>query len=429
MVRLSFLELAIVVASILLPTTKAVDTTVGASFHARDQSINFALNIPQGDDNNDLYFTIVAPSVSTWIAVGMGSDKMEDSLIFMAYSDSSGKNVTLSPRLSSGNIEPSYTKDITVEVLPGTRISEGNYTVNAMCKNCRSWKGGSIDPTNIAAKFIYATGPGGNLKSNSLTADIKRHDLYGAFTMDLTKAFGVKGVPVIQFADSTGTVQIKDNSDRDFAPPAHAVLMIMAFIGLMPLAVMVLRTLNSPKWHGAVQTASALVALIGMGVGIKAGMQYNRTKHFNSIHQIFGIIVIVAMICQFVIGFLHHRMFTKTQLPTKLAPVHIWLGRVVIPAGIANGFIGFPLALNPKYNLALLACVLLVVVLAGPFAFWRFRRNVSKKNATQEPTGYQAQPWTRSEAQSDINLNQMDYQQQRNYPSIYRGPVQGRDFV
>ncbi|KAL2073279.1 hypothetical protein VTL71DRAFT_10603 [Oculimacula yallundae] len=429
MVRLSFVELA-TVASVFLPTTAAVDTTVGASFHAKDRSINFALNIPQGDDNNDLYFTIVAPSVSTWVAIGMGSDKMDNSLIFMAYSDTSGKNVTLSPRFTNGHIEPSHTKDIAVEVLAGTHIVDGNYTINAMCRNCRSWKGGSIDHTNTAAKFIYATGPGGNLKSNSLTADVKRHDLYGAFTMDLTKAFGVKGVPVIQFADSTGTVQIQDKSDRDLAAPAHAVLMIMAFVGLMPLAVMVLRIVNSPKWHGVAQTISALVALIGVGVGIKAGMQYNRTKNFNSAHQIFGIIIIAAMICQFIIGFLHHRMYKQTQLPTKLAPIHIWLGRVVIPAGIVNGFIGFPLALNPKYNWALLACVLLVVIVAGPFAFWRFRRNINKKNATQEPTGYQEQPWaTRSEARSDISLGQMDYQQQRNHPPIYQQSVQGRQFV
>ncbi|KAH6722261.1 hypothetical protein DL95DRAFT_352089 [Leptodontidium sp. 2 PMI_412] len=430
MVRLSFVELA-TVASVFFSTTAAVDTTVGASFHAKDGSINFALNIPQGDDNNDLYFTIVAPSVSTWIAIGMGSDKMDNSLIFMAYSDSSGKNITLSPRLSYGHVEPSYTNNITVEVLPGTQISDGNYTVNAMCMNCRSWKGGSIDPTNTAAKFIYATGPGGNLKSNSLTAGIKRHDLYGAFTMDLTKAFGVKGVPVIQFADGTGTVQTQDNSDRDLAPPAHAVLMILAFVGMMPVAVMVLRILNSPKWHGVAQTGSALVALLGTVVGIKAGMQYNRTKNFNSAHQIFGIIIIAAMIGQFVLGFLHHRMYKKTQLPTKLAPIHIWLGRVVIPAGIANGFIGFPLALNPKYNWALLACVLLVVVVAGPFAFWRFRRNINKKNAlAYEPTGYQAQPWVnRSEAQSDISLGQMDYQHERNHPPIYQESVQGRQFV
>ena len=206
----------------------------------------------------------------------MGSDKMEDSLMFMAYSDSTGKNVTLSPRLSYGQVEPSYTKNVTVEVLPGTQISNRTYTINAMCRNCRSWKGGSIDPTDTAAKFVYATGPGGKLKSNSLKAGIRRHDLYGAFTMDLTKAIGAEGVPALELADSTGTVQTEDDSDNDFAPMAHGVLMILAFVGMMPLAVMILRVFNSPRWHAIAQTASAIVALIGTGVGVKAGMQYNR---------------------------------------------------------------------------------------------------------------------------------------------------------
>jgi len=52
---------------VFISSTAAVDTTVGTKFNAKDRSINFALNIPQGDDNNDLYFTIQAPSVSTWI--------------------------------------------------------------------------------------------------------------------------------------------------------------------------------------------------------------------------------------------------------------------------------------------------------------------------------------------------------------------------
>ena len=198
--------------------------------------------------------------------------------MLMAYSDSTGKNVTLSPRLSHGHVEPSYSKDFKIQVLGGTKIDAGNYTVNAKCSNCRKWKGGFIDPKNVAAKFNYATGPSGSLKSNSLTANTKRHDLYGAFTMDLTKAVGVAGVPVITLADSTGTVQTQDKGDNDFGPRTHAILMILAFVGFMPLAVLILRVLKSPKWHAITQTASAAVAIIGTGLGIKAGMEYNRVS-------------------------------------------------------------------------------------------------------------------------------------------------------
>jgi hypothetical protein len=45
------------------------------------------------------------------------------------------------------------------------------------------------------------------------------------------------------------------------------------------------------------------------------------------------------MVAQFILGFVHHRIYKKTSAPTKLAPFHVWLGRLVIPAGVANGFL------------------------------------------------------------------------------------------
>jgi hypothetical protein len=126
----------------------------------------------------------------------MGNNKMDDTLMLMVYADSTGKNVTVSPRLSYGHTE----------------------TVNAICSNCRSWKGGSIDPTNPTAKFIFAIGPDGSINSNSESANIKRHSTYGAFTMDLTKAVGAAQIPIIATSDSSGTIQTQDQTDHDFSP-------------------------------------------------------------------------------------------------------------------------------------------------------------------------------------------------------------------
>ena len=64
-----------------------------------------------------------------------------------------------------------------------------------------------------------------------------------------------------------------------------------------------------------------------------------QSRHFNSGHQIFGLLIIIAMIAQSVVGFLNHRIYKQTLSATKLAPIHIWLGRTVIPAGIVNGFL------------------------------------------------------------------------------------------
>jgi hypothetical protein len=147
------------------------------------------------------------------------------------------------------------------------------------------------------------------------------------------------------------------------------------------------------------------------------------------------------MIAQFVLGFMHHRIYKRTQATTKLAPIHVWLGRIIIPCGIANGFLGFPLALNSKYNWALLGLVLLVIIVLGPFGFWRWRRNEQKKktalatgggNFSDGNQGYQSQPWTSAPSQSDINLG--TYGQGypasgQNHPPIYQQYDQGRPYA
>lgn len=147
------------------------------------------------------------------------------------------------------------------------------------------------------------------------------------------------------------------------------------------------------------------------------------------------------MIGQFVLGFMHHRIYKRTQAPTALAPYHVWLGRVVIPAGIINGFLGFPLALNSKYNWALLALTLLMIIVFGPVWFWRWRRDARKSplGMASDSDGYQSQPWNSGPSNSNINLG--TYNGQQNYPPQpmpanypppnynYQTPQQGRDFV
>ncbi len=203
---------------------------------------------------------------------------MDNSLIFMMYADSTGKNVTISPRLSYGNVEPSYTSNLSITALAGTGIRNGNMTFNGMCSNCRSWKGGSIDPTNTAAKFIWGQGPHGSLNTNSQSAGIKRHASHGTFQMDLTKAYGYRGVPVAWAADTSGTKELSDKQDHDFSPGAHAVLMILAFVVMMPMGIVLLRILDKPGWHGYHQALSVVIAISGAGVGIYMGTVYNRVS-------------------------------------------------------------------------------------------------------------------------------------------------------
>lgn len=163
----------------------------------------------------------------------------------------------------------------------------------------------------------------------------------------------------------------------------------------------------------------------------------SQTKKFNSAHQILGIIVTTALIAQSIIGYLHHKTYKGTGSPSTLTPIHIWLGRLIIPAGIINGFLGFPLALNHKYSYALLALVLLSGVVMGPFAFWRWKRDL-QKSRTRDAVGrggvlggYQAQPWMMRRGQSEIDLSSYGAHEDggRNHPPIYQHPEAARSFA
>lgn len=206
----------------------------------------------------------------------MGNKKMDNTLMFMMYFDSTEKNITVSPRLSYGHTEPSYTSNVTYSVLPGSGVFNGQMVANVICGNCRQWKGGSIDPSDTAANFIYAVGPAQNFKSNSASADLMRHAAYGTFTMDLTKAVGAGQIPIAVTADTTGTKQDTDKSDHDFPAAFHACFMILAFFGLMPFGILILRGFKSPKWHGFNQILSVAVALFGVFLGFYSSTMYNR---------------------------------------------------------------------------------------------------------------------------------------------------------
>ena len=62
----------------LFCTAIAIATTPAAVFVASDSIVTFALNIPQADDSNDLYFTLAGPSSSSWIVSHCDSRECHD---------------------------------------------------------------------------------------------------------------------------------------------------------------------------------------------------------------------------------------------------------------------------------------------------------------------------------------------------------------
>lgn len=281
--------------------------------------------------------------------------------MLIAYPSSSGENTTISPRLATDHSEPVYSSDIHIEMLGGTGlVNDTLYVYNGRCTNCRSWDGGSIDVTSTSQAFVWSAGPGGDTSSDDAQAGLRIHDDYGTFTMDMKQATGAAGVQTITAdSQSVGTTEGSSHTGQeDWATIMHALIMVFCFIGLLPFGIAILRIGGLVKWHGFNQAIFLVGVVVGSVLGITISTEYNRvswspgrrdtmmgnsqmmqSKSFSNPHQIIGILILMCVIAQFVLGFKHHRIFKKTQKTTKLAPVHVWLGRFIAVFGVVNAFL------------------------------------------------------------------------------------------
>ncbi|KAI1348924.1 hypothetical protein F5Y01DRAFT_290746 [Xylaria sp. FL0043] len=401
------------IRQLVLASLTALPLTIAASpsssiFVTPNKALAFALNVPSNPSSPDLFFSLAFPAhSSSWVAIGLGASTMGGNpLVLMAYPSASGTNVTLSPRQCHDHAEPVYDAGIAVSALSGTGLfNDTTFVYNGVCANCRAWShGGKIDVASAAQEMAFAMGPVQDVRSDDLRLSVKMHSDYGAFTMDLVRATGGgdDGVPVIPHENvaSDGAVLLSSETGQiDSKAVLHAVFMVLAFVGMWPFGILVLRVGGSVKWHAVNQSVAFGLVLVGAILGFVISTTYNRSKKFNTPHQIIGIIVFIFVIAQLVLGILHHRIYKKTQQPTKLAPIHVWLGRLVILLGIVNGFTGFPLALSPTYDFALLGVVSFVLpvfllTLAAGKIFKKIMQR-AKQPELEPSNGYDLEPWGR----------------------------------
>ncbi|KAI2746649.1 hypothetical protein DTO013E5_150 [Penicillium roqueforti] len=337
----------------------------------------FAINIPDG--STDLYFHMSGPTDYSWIAVGTGNE-MKDSLMFVIYSKANGENITFSPRLSSGEQEPVYSSSIKVDILNGTGISDNVMTVNARCSNCTQWETGSLDLKSTSQPWIFGLGPTGSsaamLRSNSQTANIERHSEYGIFTMDMVRATGGSGGLPTSYTNSTGSVLSKSiTNDSNWPSIIHGLCLCGALILLMPAGVVLLRVApKSVRWHWINQTLSSAIAIVGIIIGFYLSTMFTKSQNYGSAHQILGIILLLAMLAQWGMGFWHHRVYKQTKSPTRFGIIDRYFGHIIIFLAIVNGGIGLTWSSASKsvvigYSIAVIIIGLGLVLIIG-WARW-----------------------------------------------------------
>lgn len=150
--------------------------------------------------------------------------------------------------------------------------------LHAVCHNCRTWSGGSIDLKSTSQPMIYAFGPGDVLQSNSLSADLRRHARYGFFSMDMLAATGPGGVPPKTSVINGVSMRSPIIKDHDRASLAHAILGCVALFVLWPINVVLAGFIKNIRIHIGCSVLIIIFLIISYSLGISKSFEYNRVR-------------------------------------------------------------------------------------------------------------------------------------------------------
>ncbi|KAH6698973.1 hypothetical protein BKA61DRAFT_530202 [Leptodontidium sp. MPI-SDFR-AT-0119] len=324
-------------------------------------NVCFAVNVPQStasSGSGDIFIQMSGPSTMSWIGLGQGGS-MSGSNIFMVYANAAGSNVTVSPRLGVGKVEPTTSGSTAqITLLSGSGISNGQMIANFRCSNCGSWSGGSMSLTDASSNWIWAYRSGAAVSSDSLSVNLAEHSRYGSTNLNLQQATGGSSAnPFATTVASTasGTTGSTGSSAGSGSQTtfnnvrmAHAILGPIAFVIFYPLGAIAMRVLSFKSlvyMHAGWMLFTYLMVLACMGMGVWMAVLRDQ---MNTPHSIIGLVVVGSLLIQPVTGLTHHLLYKRVGRPNGATYPHIWWGRAVITLGIINGGLGLRLSANTK---------------------------------------------------------------------------------
>ena len=78
------------------------------------------------------------------------------------------------------------------------------------------------------------------------------------------------------------------------------------------------------------------MCVLGLVIAIAFSAMDPEYDSFGEGHQIIGIVAVVALIIQAVLGWKHHQDYKKIGRRTVISHSHLWVGRVTIVLGMIN---------------------------------------------------------------------------------------------
>lgn len=366
------------------------DTSAATSSYCPSgpKDLCFKWGIPEASassNSGNIYFRIEAPSTYQWVGLGIGTG-MRNAQMFLVYQDGSG-NVTLSTRTASGHSMPQYSERSGVELIEGSGVIGSKIVANIKCSDCSSLK---FDGSN---DWIAAWREGDSLASSSRSAIIQEHDDNAKFAVNFSQAsISSDSNPFIESSGSGNTTESdsssnsgnsnsgssggsggsavtekkEDDDDDETLIYAHGIIMSIVFLIGYPIGAVLMPLIGSWIIHAAWQMLAFLGMWAGFGIGYviaKKGDYWWTDKHVR-----LGTIVVVLLVIQPILGFLHHRQYVKHQKRGVVSHAHIWYGRILMILGIINGGLGLQLSGGPKSFIiaySVIAGIVSVIYVAG----------------------------------------------------------------
>lgn len=189
--------------------------------------------------------------------------------------------MTFSPRTSHGHYEPEYYPDAEYSVLNGTGVQDDHMIFSAHCHSgCRSWPGGYMDISSDHQPASYALGPREDFSSDDPAAPIKFHAEFGSFEIDMKRTLGHADSPALTDDSENAGTEAHGSKDGmvDAMSTAHAVLMVLVFVVVLPIAALLPRFADAVKTHAIMQGLSLLGGLVGFALGVKTSFHYQRVS-------------------------------------------------------------------------------------------------------------------------------------------------------
>ncbi|KAF2664617.1 CBD9-like protein [Microthyrium microscopicum] len=405
-------------ASIVLSTLATLAAPVVAinssTYIYAQNGANITVSLTAAADTNDLYFRISAPGAYDWVSVGVGAS-MKGAFTLIAYPNKKGNAMTLSPRQATGNSEPTYNKNIDCKLVGDSNPNSpgDNIDMSIICRNAAQYSSPSLDLSSKEAPFMWALGrttfKNGTNANDSPSADLRSHSAHATFTIDMTQATVPSNsndtIPTLGSEVSGASSHSNVETTRDYLSPGHAIATIVALIVLIPLDSMMRMCIKTVKFHIFMYILITILFIVGSALGFAVSSQFNRSKKYNSAHQVLGIIIFFAFFAQIPMGYFSYRrvkaqwiaeqdtqpiVSSEPELPArprKRDPVkltHMLIGVFIVLLAVVNGPLGFNLSLTSAYNMywvVLSVGVFAVLVIASGL---RWMLKTRRKDAAQD---------------------------------------------